>query len=1457
MPQICKVRIVNFQYNDGNRLIPDELYDFESEGKGPSDVLINLANGGGKSVLVQLMMQPVIPRAKVAGRKIESFFTRATDHCYIVIEWALDGSKMKLMTGIAMAASDSSANTEQDRGFRIKYYTFISSYLDYQGDYNIISLPLSRKEKGRYVPAGFDDVRNLAKKSGGQLERYSSDDGQKWQERLSQYGIVQGEWRMIEELNSNEDGLSKFFSSLRDSDAVIDRLIIPRIEQKQNLTFSKDDTSLETMLISYAGQFSRQQDIIREREICEGFRDLLGETGTKAEELWKSSDSYESAIRELFGFADALGAEISRQKQKADVLSAESERLQEEKGHIRWEQISEEYYMCKEAFERETARYQEAERAKTDARAGLDEAGKKLRLIECAHYYGKLKDIESRISAISDEITNREKDSESAGRLASLKYSARVAITKEKDRLLPEIEGLSSERAIVESQKAAVEKELTVLENEENKAAETAIKTEAEYDVRRQDNDQTVAGLGIDVFRMFDGRYPLDGLKEWRKGKEKRAEQIRGKTAGLYERLQEIEERRDAIPRELHEVSMQSHALKEEQKGLNEGLLAYNEAKKNALLVYQRYSLDKDRLFTDHAKQFLSGELEVSAATIVSAEREKEATEEAMAAVERGNLHLPGMIVDFLESTGLRYSTVEEYVLAQQKNGNLSKEETQQLLSQFPYAAYGIIIDDKKDIETLYDEAEGKWLPSMLPVFTREDMDKWLRGEAGRFQSLAAYEKKYFLDREAYAIGLRDILQQQETRISRLEEKAQAFREDLAVIETFAVYDEKWESGTRAQLSVCEEQITKTEDVISRLQQEQEDLKQETLTARKEIGELKDQESEIKYSLSGYEQLLVRLKEEENIWEKYEEARKTLHDRKARRDEKAAEKARLDTHLSKILERANELNSLQQALENGLEAVKDATEADVEEGDWSALLVQYQKLLEAQSQDLQQLNNDKNSLIDQKEEKQKEINKRGCLTEEYKGIVYSEEAEQAASRLVENKNAEYLESEEKFAEASGRRGSAEASYNNAVRGLEGYGGKALPENEIARDYERRILEAKERIAKNKTEQETVNETLSGLLITQGTTKSETESRTRPVKYPPVVLEDDYDGQRKKITQQIRDWRRAVLQHEKNVKDGIDRMLAEFGADSADIHLAVMTMKGILSDPSVRGNRYRTLCEHIGAAIHTVTLRIAQIDTDLNEFHKTKDDLIHQCLLQGKQMYDGLVQLSNSSRVKVQERRRQMLKFDIPDAVEENVARAVIAAEIDKGTDEIVARMAAEDHSESEIRKIAGRIVGSKRLLRKYIGAENIVLKAYKIDRNPEHSGYRTWEQTQVNNSGAEKFVVYFAVILALMAYARDSFIDMGDKNNRSVLVLDNPFGPISSKHVLEPMFEISRNYHVQMICLSDISKSDITNCFDFVIRAIVKRLALSSKEQLTHEGNEAIEHGFYRSEQMKLFDSGL
>ena len=45
MPAIRKIRIVNFRFNDGAKLIPDEIFCTENAEGKPIDTLLNLDNG--------------------------------------------------------------------------------------------------------------------------------------------------------------------------------------------------------------------------------------------------------------------------------------------------------------------------------------------------------------------------------------------------------------------------------------------------------------------------------------------------------------------------------------------------------------------------------------------------------------------------------------------------------------------------------------------------------------------------------------------------------------------------------------------------------------------------------------------------------------------------------------------------------------------------------------------------------------------------------------------------------------------------------------------------------------------------------------------------------------------------------------------------------------------------------------------------------------------------------------------------------------------------------------------------------------------------------------------------------------------------------------------------------------------------------------------------------------------
>lgn len=551
MPQISKIRIVNFRFNDGKRLIADELYDFEQEDRGVSDVLINLANGGGKSVLVQLMMQPIIPKAKVAGRRIESFFTKASDHCFVVTEWSLDTGKEKLLTGIAMAASDAASDTDQERGFQIKYYTFLSTYQKSNDAYSIVSLPLSKREQNRFVPASFEDIRNLAKRSGGALQRYASDDNPKWQEKLSQYGIIQNEWHMIETLNSNEDGLSEFFSTLKESDAVINKLILPRIEENQMRSASKDDSSLETMLISYAKQFAKQKDMILEQKTCMEFFDMLNKIKTEADELWKCSDDFETFLASLNAFASSLTTKIQEEEEKTTHLEYTKQQLQKTIEHIQWEKASNEFYSCLDAYEQETAHLETAISEKEEAQRNAAEATKKLQCIECANYETQRKNTENQIISISQEIQDRENNTPEVKHLASLKYSSFLAITKEQKYLAQQTETQRQAKNQADLKAKQIIADLNALTQSTENVKKKTAQAEALWQRQVDENDRMVSELGLRIWRMLDGRYRDGDVQACQKETMTTQQMLLVSIEQSQAKIKSLEERWDALPQEI------------------------------------------------------------------------------------------------------------------------------------------------------------------------------------------------------------------------------------------------------------------------------------------------------------------------------------------------------------------------------------------------------------------------------------------------------------------------------------------------------------------------------------------------------------------------------------------------------------------------------------------------------------------------------------------------------------------------------------------------------------------------------------------------------------------------------------------------------------------------------------------------------------------------------------------
>ena len=93
MSRIEKIRILNLNYNGNTIRIDDEIFDLAGE-----STLISLRNGGGKSVLVQMIVSLFVNKSyrDFGDRPFKSYFT-TNRPTFIITEWKLDQNQEKFM----------------------------------------------------------------------------------------------------------------------------------------------------------------------------------------------------------------------------------------------------------------------------------------------------------------------------------------------------------------------------------------------------------------------------------------------------------------------------------------------------------------------------------------------------------------------------------------------------------------------------------------------------------------------------------------------------------------------------------------------------------------------------------------------------------------------------------------------------------------------------------------------------------------------------------------------------------------------------------------------------------------------------------------------------------------------------------------------------------------------------------------------------------------------------------------------------------------------------------------------------------------------------------------------------------------------------------------------------------------------------------------------------------------
>ena len=1285
MPQISKVRIVNFNYNDGKRLIADELYDFASKEKDDAlNVLINLANGGGKSVLVQLMMQPIIPKAKVAGRKIESFFNKASDHCFVLIEWIKDNSTEKLLTGIAMSASESST-TEDDssRGMAVKYYTFYSNYTSYSSPYDIANMPLSKKENGRFVAAEFDAVRTLARKSNGVLNYYVADDNPKWQKKLAEYGLIQSEWRMMEKLNSEEGGLSKFFGDFKTSDHLVDRLLIPTIESKLNQTHSKEDNSLATMLLSYANQYASKQEVIREKEIYEAFSKELTALLPQAESLWNANDALEKCIRELFGFSDALSAKLDECKSLQEKYASDIEELDRKSARIEHERASLLFYKAKEAFELALKSYDEATSEEQRVSLQLENSTHKKLVLECAEYYQKLLRIDGELTAIRSEISRRESGGENGQELANLKYSVYMQISDLLSKCVPETESLERQHDSFAHQRAECENQLQAAKKNFEKAKDEYTRADERLRGSESETDRVVSKYDIEISRRLDGAYAIDEVEDVQSAKSNEKNKLADAIDQADKDLASIEAEIASIPQKKADLLLSRSEAEQKCKSFKEALEVYYEKEAQIKEICSEYNLNFAMRFTNNMQEFLISEQRSNQAKQAELLRKIDIAEEEIKSAKRGSLHIPYAVIEYLNSTGVRYSTCEKYLTEQVAEGKLSNEECLEILRNYPAAAFGILMDPNEK-ERFFDYGREKWLPAMIPLYTYEQMAQILSNAKKFDGAIAFYSEEYFRNIDQFIEDLesnQQALIKERDLIDAIDVK---IKSQLDVAGSFA-YDEHYEKEQKDFIARLEKSVSEIDAKIQALTVTETELTTAKEETKRRLAELSYSMQSVNRFLEGIETVLQRISEERSLAEALHNKRLDLEEAEQSYKNVQVQLNDITTSLDTIDEKLNELKKQISELSGVKDQVGECVEAELVDGDWRKLYSKYQSLQSALNQELSTLKSQLEDKTSRKKDYESEIARRELSSEEYKEVAFSEEQLQSVrkeEKLLISKREEAIQHTK---QAGAQKGKAEGTLESAKQSLVRFG-EPLDKSEVGSDFDARLSRVREERKALFTQKDKCGKLENRINTIFGRLADRLKKHTRPETIVKVQLEDSFAEQFERMTKEYEAAKANLSNVHAQVSEALNSMKGQFAGSTCGVSDAILGMSALLSN-EMRGDRYYTLIEHINGDIQNTDRAIAQIMTDLKEFENNHNDLIRQCVLQGSRIYEGLLQMASSSRVTVYDGKdkKQMIRFDIPAEVDPVVASAAITDEIDKGTKELVARMSYEAVTEADIK----------------------------------------------------------------------------------------------------------------------------------------------------------------------------
>lgn len=1443
MSKINAVRFINLNYNNNAMKINDECMQFSGK-----STLLSLRNGGGKTVLVQMMTAPFVHRGKqkTKDRPFESYFTTAKPS-FILVEWLLDAGAGYVLTGLMVRKNQEISEEKTDA---LEMMAIISEYKE-PCMQDIHHLPVVEQNEKTMKLKSYNSCRKLFEdyKKDKKISFFCYDMSSPAQSRqyfykLMEYQINYKEWEtIIRKVNVKESGLSELFSDCRTEKELVEKWFLEAVESKLNKEENKVK-NFQEILEKYAGKYKNIKEQLKRRDAIQKFKEAAEEIQINAEDFLVKEGEKAEQEKVIAAFIARLNvlyeeAEIERERQEEG-----RKKLQEELEFLKYEQLSCEFHEKNREKRNHASNREMIDLEKESLLRKQEKIQKKVHVFLCAKQQEMVNEdkqeweIRKEKAAISrTKEENLEPERNRIGGQLSGYYEYRLSDNKEKQEAIKKQKlqirkDISQQKDILNEYREKTKK-ITESKGSFRSLVRGYDNIEIKYNSNYRENLSRNI-LGVYEAGMLDIKqemYDKEQKKSIQENKEQK-EKFENTTEEIHRTERAIEEKREKYFQKDSDIKQ----AEKEKKGYEQEL----EERKDILKYLE---LPEEKLF---AREEILHKAKIKMQELSSRRRTLEKKEDALQ--KEYKLLVSGRVMELPDNLKEEFEKLDVpvvYGMEWLKKNGFTEKKNKEIVSQNPFLPYALILT-RQELKKLSERNGETYTSFPIPIIERENLESI---KLDRTQSFVKMQDIHF-----YILFNENLLDEEKMEIM-IEQK----QKDIADIrETMQICKNEYEDyfhrfDVIKRQAVTKENWDKIQKKLQKLEKEKEDIFQNIQQARDTKQSLKKNFEILQKTLRELEKKIESqaarqraFKELRTAYAEYEENNKKLQEYE-REEERLENRQHLtEEKISQLEENYRELSGQENSLFREEESIQNACQKFAaykeinrnvkagkllgvdstlrtdnnsgvkiipSEAEVLKLEARYEAVTADISQELKELELEEEKALTRYHKSFGELRelcqKYNLKNSEWQNIIYDKREQLYQEAELEDYDKKIERKANLLNEEDKKIGILNSQLEGILKQIVSECGKGNPLEE--EKISQKDLES----AKNQTKYQ-LSELERKIAFSEKAIQKYRENLTALSEYNNFSADEEihFEQDFKKMSEKelrdfkgmlIRDYNdiiRCVQKCRETLAQTLNKIARQEAFQDASYKTPLENMLKVCDDAAKVLRQLNITLESYDSLMKQLEVDISLVETEKKNVTELLEDYVQN-------IHKNLEKIGRNSTIKIREKSIKMLKVILPVWEDnEKLYSLRLSDLVDEITEEGIRLFENNENAQEYI----GRKVTSKNLYDTVVGTGNVQIQLYKIEEQREQQ--ISWNQV-AKNSGGEGFLSAFVILSSLLDYMRKDDSDLFmDKNEGKVLLMDNPFAQTNAEHLLKPLMNLADKTNTQLICLTGLGGESIYNRFD-------------------------------------------